>query len=395
VAPGGPLRQGQIFDINSYSIAAAVRECKAHAVSYGILPDRGREMSKAIMKMAVECDIILVSGSTSAGAGDMVYRVLEDIGETVFHGVNLKPGKPTIFGMVGGTPCLGLPGYPTSALIVFELLAAPAIGKALGLRHQGRYAKGRLAGHIRTEGRQQMMAAGISGDLIYPVDKGSGSITTLAWADGVIEIPAHVEYLEKGEVVNVRLLGDQEAPDLILAGENTVLLENLENDSLQVRLMNIGSNRGRMLLEDGIADIACVSGDLQPTESMAVIMSYNRELGLVSKDSIALQDIGEKRMVGWHKDSKMRRHFENALQNMGIANPTYSRIAKTHSTVAATIAADLADLGFAERDAAKQAGLIFRPLTNEGIHFLVRSDEQPDSALISFISSLQRANAGR
>jgi len=396
VAPGTPLGPGQIYDINAYAVAAAVQECGATAMTYGILPDCREEMSKTMQKMAYECDIVLVSGSTSAGAGDMVYQVLDEIGETIFHGVNLKPGKPTIFGMIDETPCLGLPGYPVSALTVFELLAAPAICNALGLRRQGHHAKGKLASHIRSEGRRQMMAVGISGDLIYPVDKGSGSITTLAWADGVIEIPSDVEYLEKGEMVDVRLFGEQDAPDLVVAGENTVLLDWLiENQFPRVRLMNTGSARGRILLEDGIADMVCVSGAAELSEGVTTIMSYSRELGLISKDSSALQNIEEKRIVGWHKDSKMRLQFENALLAMGMTNPTYSRLAKTHSSVAAAVAMGMADLGFVERDAAKQAGLCFLSLAQDEIHFLISSDRPEKPRLISFTSSLQRALAAR
>lgn len=396
VAPGTSLGPGQIYDINAYTIAAAVQECGACAVPYGILPDSREEMSSTMQRMAHECDMVLVSGSTSAGAGDMVYQVLDEIGETIFHGVNLKPGKPTIFGIIDEKPCLGLPGYPTSALTVFELLAAPAIRNALGLRHQEHYAKGKLARNIRSEGRRQMMAVGISGDLIFPVDKGSGSITTLAWADGVIDVPFDVEYLEKGEVVDVRLFGEPNAPDLIIAGENTVLMERLiENYPLQVRLMNTGSIRGRISLEDGIADMVCVSGAPQRSTGITTIMSYRRELGLISKNSDALQNIEEKRIVGWHKDSMMRLHLENALLAMGITNPTYWRYAKTHSSAAAAVAMGLADLGFVERDAAKQAGLGFRTLAQDDIHFQVRSDMAEKSGLTSFISSLQRALAAR
>ena len=145
-----------------------------------------------------ECDMILVSGSTSAGAGDMIFQVIDEIGELIFHGVNLKPGKPTIFGLINDKPCLGLPGYPTSALTVFSCLAAPAIRAALGQKHTGKRVAGRLAGPLRLEGRRQMLAVGLSGELVYPVDKGSGSITTLAGADGVIDIPAGVEYPGEG-----------------------------------------------------------------------------------------------------------------------------------------------------------------------------------------------------
>jgi len=237
---------------------------------------------------------------------------------------------------------------------------------------------------------------GVSGDLIFPVDKGSGSITTLAWADGIIDVPCDVEYLEKGEVVDVRLFGEPNAPDLIIAGENTVLMERLiENYPLQVRLMNTGSVRGRISLEDGIADMVCVSGAPAHSKGITTIMSYRRELGLISKDSDALQNIEEKRIVGWHKDSMMRLQFENALLAMGITNPTYSRYAKTHSSAAAAVAMGLADLGFVERDAAKQAGLGFWTLEQDDIHFLISSDRPENPRLISFISSLQQALAAR
>ena len=135
VPPGGTLAAGQIYDINTYTIAAAVADCGAIAVPYGILPDKKESMAAMLQRMAEECDMILVSGSTSAGVGDMIFQVIDEIGELIFHGVNLKPGKPTIFGLINDKPCLGLPGYPTSALTVFSCLAAPAIRAALGQKH--------------------------------------------------------------------------------------------------------------------------------------------------------------------------------------------------------------------------------------------------------------------
>ncbi len=184
-------------------------------------------MATMLQKMAEECDMILVSGSTSAGVGDMIFQVLDEIGELIFHGVNLKPGKPTIFGLINDKPCLGLPGYPTSALTVFSCLAAPAIRAALGQKHSRKRVTGRLSGPLRFDGRRQMLAVGLSGELVYPVDKGSGSITTLAGADGIIDIPVGVEYLEKGEKVEVELFSENEPADLVVAGENALLLEQL------------------------------------------------------------------------------------------------------------------------------------------------------------------------
>ena len=178
--------------------------------------------------------LILVSGSTSAGAGDMIYQVLDEIGRAVFHGVNLKPGKPTLFGLIDGKPCLGLPGYPTSALTVFSCLAAPAIRKALGL-HQSTRATGKAC---RTHpggrppadaGRGPDWRAGLSCGQGQRIDHHPGG------ADGVIEIPADVEYLEHGEKVEVELFSELDAPDLVVAGENSMLLERLAETSLAPR----------------------------------------------------------------------------------------------------------------------------------------------------------------
>ncbi len=391
VPPGEPLGPGQIYDINSYTIAAAAEECGACPVRYGILPDEGDAMAKALKKMAKECSMILISGSTSAGAGDMVYRVLDEIGEMVFHGVNLKPGKPTLFGIVENKPCLGLPGYPTSALTVFAELAAPAICRALGLKSQGHRAKGRLAKAVRSEGRHQMLAVGLSGDRVYPVDKGSGSITTLARADGVIEIPADVEYLEPGEIVEVRTFVEPSYPDLVVAGENSLLLEQLAEDlPFEVRILNTGSLRGMIAVEDGIADMACISGSQKPSPETVLVKGYRRDLGVISREEIDLKNLGKGRIVGWHRDSEMRRLFESVLNEAGISDPKYARLARTHSSVAAAVAKNLSDLGFGEKAAAKQAGLCFLPLVEDEVYFLVRSSKLDHPAVKSFLSSLER-----
>lgn len=390
VPPGRSLGPGQIYDINTYAIAAGVQECGAIAVPYGILPDEREKMAMALQKMAQECEMVLVSGSTSAGAGDMVYQVIEEVGELIFHGVNLKPGKPTIFGLIDGKPCLGLPGYPTSALTVFYELAAPVIRKALGQKHQGKKTEGRLAGHLRTEGRQQMLAVGVSRSLVYPVDKGSGSITTLALADGVIEIPAGVEYLASGAAVEVKLFREPHVPNLVVAGENSIILERLaESLPWRLALLNTGSLRGRVYLEDGVADLAAVSSiDAVPVpEGLALLKGYKRELGLIYRDAEAMSDPAS-RIVGWHRDSVMLGALERALLDQGHSNPGYVRMAKTHSAVAAAVASRRADLGFGERAAAIEAGLGFKFVAEDEIQFLAGSEAINNPWLKSLISFL-------
>ncbi|MCX6680430.1 MAG: molybdopterin biosynthesis protein [Methanothrix sp.] len=391
VPPGQPLAAGQIYDINSYTIAAAVADCGACAVPYGILPDEKGSMAAMLQKMARECDMILVSGSTSAGAGDMIFQVIEEEGELIFHGVNLKPGKPTIFGLINDKPCLGLPGYPTSALTVFSCLAAPAIRAALGQKNLGKRMTGRLAGPLRLEGRRQMLAVGLSGELVYPVDKGSGSITTLAGADGVIDIPSGVEYLEKGEKVEVELFSEVEAADLVVVGENCMLLEQLaERVPWRLVLLNTGSLQARLYLEDGVADLACVSGETAE-EGMSLIWGFKRELGLVFRDADVLSDLSDRRLVGWHRDSAMQAAFERHLLALGLTQPRYVRVARTHSAVAAAVASGRAEVGFAERRAAAQAGLGFRPLGHDEIRLLARPENVGDARIKSLVFALSQA----
>jgi putative molybdopterin biosynthesis protein len=392
VLPGEPLSPGQIYDINSYTIAAAVAECGGEPVLYGILPDEWGPMSSILEKMAGECSMLLISGSTSAGAGDMVYKVLDDIGELVFHGINLKPGKPTLFGAIDGKPCLGLPGYPTSALTVFSEIGAPAIRKSLGLKSRGNRAMGKLARPVRSEGRRQMLAVGLSGDLIYPVDKGSGSITTLARADGVIDIPEDVEYLEAGESMEVLLFGDLKSPDLVIAGENSLILEQLaEMLPFEIRILNTGSLKGRSSLEDGIADVAVVCGpqSQKPLPDTVPVKGYRRELGLMGRVAVDIKEAGQGRIVGWHRDSEMRRLFESLLKNGSISAPSYVRLARTHSSVAAYIVSGLADIGFGEKVAADKAGLCFLPLIRDDVTFLVRPSMLDHPAVKALLASLE------
>jgi putative molybdopterin biosynthesis protein len=386
------LAAGQIYDINSYTIAAAVADCGARAVPYGILPDKEELMAAMLQKMAVECDMILVSGSTSAGVGDMIFQVIEEEGELIFHGVNLKPGKPTIFGLINGKPCLGLPGYPTSALTVFSALAAPAIRAALGLKHSQKRKTGRLSGPLRFDGRRQMLAVGLSGDLVYPVDKGSGSITTLAGADGIIDILLGVEYLEKGETVEVELFADTDPADLVVAGENTLLLEQLaERGPWHIQLLNSGSLRSMLYLEDGVADLACVSGPQAPAEGMAVIGRFKRDLGLVFRDAGALSNLAGQRIVGWQRDFAMHGVFEGHLSALGLSHPRYVRVARTHSAVAAAVASGRADVGFVEMQAAAQAALGFQLLGHDEISLLARTKNADDARIKSLVFALFQA----
>jgi len=391
-----PLGSGQVFDVNSHSIAAATLDCGGTPVKYGIFPDDREKMIDVLLKMSSECDMVLLSGSTSAGRSDYLYGIIDEIGELLFHGINLKPGKPTIFGLVNGKPTFGLPGYPTSALTVFSLLVAPVIKKVLGLKSKTNMFSGRLAIPIRSEGRQQMLTASVKGDWISPVDKGSGSITNLSKADGIIEIPAEVEYLDKGENLNIQLFGELHEPDLIISGENCSKLEVLaEKLPYNIRFLNNGK-RGFILLDEGLADIACVSCYGTEGNNFGqkhfLASEYFQELGLMAKDEafLQLENIACLSIMGWSRESEMKLLLENSLRDMGvnIKDLTFIGEARTHSAVAASVVSGKTDLGFGEQAVAESKNLAFRSLMWNKIMLMAASSSLDKLAMKLLLSNL-------
>jgi len=396
VPPGASLVPGAIYDVNSYSIAAAVEECGGTPIVFGILPDDPDAMAEGLLAMAEESDLVLVSGSTSAGIGDMVYRVVEELGEIKFHGINFKPGKPTLFGTVGGKPLIGLPGYPTSALTVFGQLAAPAIRKAVGTEHLAPRARGRLAKPVRSEGRRQMLTVAVAGGWVRPVDKGSGSITTLALADGFIDIPDRVEHLERGDEVLVHLFGNAPEAALLVEGEDCPKLEILAAAlPFEIRVVSPGSRRGAISAMDGVADVAVVSRSAgsEPVWDEAVLEpvgGYRRDLVIMAKDPelLDLERIEDLRVLGWTRDSEMNRIFRKVLAEAGHPSVEFVGAARSHAAVAAQVLEGRADLGFGVREAAEEAGLTSRKVAEDEIVFLVNPEKKGRDSTQPFLKAL-------
>lgn len=206
VPPGRPIRPGQVYDINAHTIASIVREAGGEPVLMGRVPDRVDALGRAIRK-AVKEDLVVFSGGSSVGEKDMIVDVLEVIGEVRFHGVAVKPGKPTILGIVRGKAVLGMPGYPTSCLSNCYMMLAPMLRAMARLPAKVKNVieaplSKRLVSSI---GRVEFHTVRIEDGLAVPAYKHSGAITSMAHADGYFEIPANVDLVEKGERVRVVL----------------------------------------------------------------------------------------------------------------------------------------------------------------------------------------------
>jgi molybdenum cofactor synthesis domain-containing protein len=194
VAVGERLSGGQIYDINSHTLAAVVRMNGGNPL---VLPITGDEMTslKSRLEEALAADIVVISGGSSVGEKDFLLDLLESMGDVRFHGVKLKPGKPTAFAVVKGKPVMGMPGYPTSCLINAYLLLAPALRKMSRLNSaKGKAIAAVLGERVRgTAGRVMFLPIRIEGGKAYSAFKDSGAITSIGRADGYMVIAANGE----------------------------------------------------------------------------------------------------------------------------------------------------------------------------------------------------------
>ncbi len=212
--PGGCLAKGKIYDVNGTTLSGAVRECGGTPVYLGIARDRVSDIRKLIRKGLRRCDVLILSGGSSAGSGDVLPEIVNGMGSpgVIVHGLALKPGKPTFIGVLGGKPVFGLPGYPVSAMMVFDQLVADYIRALSGLPRPRRLnVRARLSTRvISARGRKELIPvkmSGKDGPTAEPILKGSGAVTSLSMADGYIEVPIERELLEEGELVEVKLFG--------------------------------------------------------------------------------------------------------------------------------------------------------------------------------------------
>ncbi len=213
--PGQELQPGQIYDINKFTLSTIIQEHGGLPMPFSTAQDTIDALEEAIdsalgrrsLGEGGSCDVLVFSGGSSVGERDLILDVIGRKGEIVFHGIAVKPGKPTVFGTIDGTPMFGMPGYPTSCLSNAYLLLVPALRTMARLqpRHTATVSLPLGQRIVSTTGRHQFYTVKIVDGQAMPAFKASGDITSMSQADGYIEIPAQTDIVEKGEVVDVKL----------------------------------------------------------------------------------------------------------------------------------------------------------------------------------------------
>lgn len=206
VEPGSPLGPGQIYDVNRFTLAAVVAEHGGIPVPYRTAVDTLDDLARAVDECLAD-DVLVFSGGSSVGERDLMLDAIAARGQVLFHGISVKPGKPTAFGVIDGKPVFGMPGYPASCLTNAYVLLAPALRRmghapAAALRTVD-VPLGRRV--VSAPGRLQFYTVRLERGVALPAFKSSGDITSMSTADGYIEIPAEREMVEAGEMVQVTL----------------------------------------------------------------------------------------------------------------------------------------------------------------------------------------------
>jgi molybdopterin molybdotransferase len=206
IDPGQPLAPGQIYDINRVTVSAVVADNGGLPIAYRTAADTIEDLSRAVDECLAQ-DVMVFSGGSSVGERDLIMDVVAARGEVLFHGIAVKPGKPTAFGRIDGRLFFGMPGYPTSCLSNAYILLAPALRRLARLPPQiVRSLDLPLGSRITSApGRHQFYSVRVENGIAVPAFKASGDITSMSQADGYIEIPADVEIVEPGTLVEVKL----------------------------------------------------------------------------------------------------------------------------------------------------------------------------------------------
>ena len=400
VRPGHQLHaeSGQIYDVNSYTVAAAVEQAGGTPVLYPHAGDAYAAMEAQLREAAAECDLVVSSGSTSASAVDVIYRVIEDAGELIAHGVAVKPGKPMLIGRFADSAYIGLPGYPVSALTIFRRFVAPRLRVAAGrppasaptvtgrMLEEGRFGEGRL----------RLMPVGVIADatgeaLVYPVDKGSGATTSLVEADGVVAVPAATAYVATDEPVEVELFdGDWVMPELLVAGEPDPMVTELLARLDAPRFLAVGAGEGLRRLRRGIVDAAVVTAGTRSADTTGAAGgrlsrrwgAYTREDATLSvADALAEPDAAvmtvddryglHATIAAWVDDPD---RWQRIRTGPGIYSPVEA-VRRGAATIGLTTATE------------PPAGLTFTPLGTEALQIRIN----PDRAAKAGVSRLQTA----
>lgn len=421
VQPGEALRPAAIYDTNGAIVAAAIDENGGEAVFLGAVPDDEARLEAVMRQALADADMLVLSGGTSKGAGDLSHRIIGRLGQPgiVAHGVALKPGKPLCLAVCDGKPVVILPGFPTSAMFTFHDMIVPALRKMAGLppRSDAKVSATvpvRIASELgRTEFVMVSLVEGKEGLIAYPSGKGSGAITSFAQADGFLRIDALADQMPAGTEAEVTLFTPHvRVPDLVIVGSHCTGLDlvtaQLAHAGFTVRSIAVGSLGGLAAAKRGECDLAPIHlfDDKSETyntpylaEGLELVPGWRRMQGIVfRKGDKRFEGLGAKEavaaaladptciMVNRNQGAGTRILIDRLLA--GARPEGYWNQPRSHNAVAAAVAQHRADWGMTIAPVAHAVGLGFIPLAEEHYDFALVTARKQRPAVQAFLDAL-------
>lgn len=420
VPVGSPPKQGEILDTNSLMLVAQAREVGCEAWSTPIQPDVVEQISAAVRDAAATADLVIVVAGSSAGRDDYTARVVAELGALAVHGVAVRPGHPVVLGAVDSTPVVGVPGYPVSAALTFDIFAAPLLATLEGAAPQHRpEVSARLARKLPSvvgmDDWVRVRLGSVGGQVVAsPLPRGAGVLTSLVRADGLLLVPSGVEGHHAGAQVSVQLL--RRMPEIertiVAIGSHDLVIDlaatalRSADPTLTLVSTNVGSLGGLVALRDGLCHLAGshllhpATGEytlpyleeMMSDRQLAVIRLVHRDQGLLvppgnPRGITGLSDLAGKDLsyVNRQRGAGTRMLLDQELRRLEI-DPSnirgYAREEPTHLAVAAAIAAGRADCGMGILAAARAFGLDFVPVGREPYDLVVDASSLDDPLLL-------------
>jgi putative molybdopterin biosynthesis protein len=427
---GAVLEPGDILDTNSLMLAAQAREAGCEARVVGIVPDDPDAITAAVRAAAADADLVLLIAGSSAGRDDYTARVVAGAGTLAVHGVAVRPGHPVVLGVVDATPVVGVPGYPVSAALTFDIFAAPLLAELEGAAPRERpsttaHLARKLPSAIGMDDWVRVRLGRVRDRVVAtPLPRGAGVLTSLVRADGLLVVPSGVEGHHAGAEVRVELLrGLGEIDRTIVAiGSHDLVLDlaasalRADDPLITLASSNVGSLGGLVALRDGLCHVAG-SHLLDPAtgeytlpyvdrllgadrDEIAVVRLVHRDQGLIVAPGNPLGLAGVDgltrpglRYVNRQRGAGTRALLDHELARRGIDPadvPGYTREEHTHLAVAAAVAAGRADAGLGILAAARAFGLDFVPVAQEPYDLVLRTGSLTDDRLAPLWDLLAR-----
>jgi putative molybdopterin biosynthesis protein len=392
-----------IIESNSYVLNNLVFEDGGEPVRHSIVKDDFSKIREALLSNHEGVDLILIIAGSSAGSEDYTRSIVEESGEVYAHGISMMPGKPTLLGRFKDRPIIGIPGYPVSAIMAYEELVRPLLYQVLHLIRPARpkikvFPTRKIPSKLGTE-EFLRVKVGRVGEKIYasPLPRGSGIITSLTKADGIIRIPSLSEGLEESQEIEVELLRPLEEVlnTIVMVGSHDLTLDILANllgryyPPIFLSSHSVGSLGGILALKSGICHMAglhllnpdtgeynfsYIQNYLKGIE-VQVINLVHREQGLIvqrknPKGLTGLRDLLRQDIsfINRQKGSGTRILLDHELRSLSI-DPNqikgYEKEEFTHMAVASMVSSGLVDAGLGILPAARAMNLDFIPVAKE------------------------------